>query len=376
MTSLLEQIRLIHREAADNLIQADFTSDIEIRSLTREDLHELLPGTRNLRMRKQIFNLLHKPTPFSELQKELRELMQHALASSSRTDRWVLMDHIEFMKTQLNIVQTLLNINIKLLETFSTCQRESEANKGSFSDTTGGHPQGAQGDSITKRSAEDCQEGSLSDTTGGHPQGAQGDSITKRSAEDCQEGSLSDTTGGHPQGAQGDSITKRSAEDCQEARVKYMMVVGGKTFGAHEQLMKQVNDGNCGGKFVEDSQESQITIVFCPITSRIESDINAVMIKPVIPADKPVILVKMFHGIEAKSSLCGKTRTDDRNIVLQVTVFYHETKDGLLKCKLNDSAVSEIQQQLLNLSNHKISKPGTIDWMFGQIPTKFRRSFT
>ncbi|XP_069370786.1 uncharacterized protein [Paralichthys olivaceus] len=347
MTSLLEQIRLIHREAADNLIQADFTSDIEIRSLTREDLHELLPGTRNLRMRKQIFNLLHKPTPFSELQKELRELMQHALASSSRTDRWVLMDHIEFMKTQLNIVQTLLNINIKLLETFSTCQRESEANKGS-----------------------------LSDTTGGHPQGAQGDSITKRSAEDCQEGSLSDTTGGHPQGAQGDSITKRSAEDCQEARVKYMMVVGGKTFGAHEQLMKQVNDGNCGGKFVEDSQESQITIVFCPITSRIESDINAVMIKPVIPADKPVILVKMFHGIEAKSSLCGKTRTDDRNIVLQVTVFYHETKDGLLKCKLNDSAVSEIQQQLLNLSNHKISKPGTIDWMFGQIPTKFRRSFT
>ncbi|XP_069370787.1 uncharacterized protein [Paralichthys olivaceus] len=318
MTSLLEQIRLIHREAADNLIQADFTSDIEIRSLTREDLHELLPGTRNLRMRKQIFNLLHKPTPFSELQKELRELMQHALASSSRTDRWVLMDHIEFMKTQLNIVQTLLNINIKLLETFSTCQRESEANKGSFSDTTGGHPQGAQGD----------------------------------------------------------SITKRSAEDCQEARVKYMMVVGGKTFGAHEQLMKQVNDGNCGGKFVEDSQESQITIVFCPITSRIESDINAVMIKPVIPADKPVILVKMFHGIEAKSSLCGKTRTDDRNIVLQVTVFYHETKDGLLKCKLNDSAVSEIQQQLLNLSNHKISKPGTIDWMFGQIPTKFRRSFT
>ena len=69
--------------------------------------------------------------------------------------------------------------------------------------------------------------------------------------------------------------------------------------------------------------------------------------------DKPVILVKMHHVFESKSSLCLATSIDDRNNVLQVNVFFYETERGLLKCDLNRKAVSEIQQELLKHSNRR-----------------------
>ena len=62
------------------------------------------------------------------------------------------------------------------------------------------------------------------------------------------------------------------------ATVKYQMVVGGQTFGAHNQLMAQVNDTTKGGvRCLEDSKDSQIIIVFCPIISGAESDVKAAM---------------------------------------------------------------------------------------------------
>lgn len=39
---------------------AEFYTDSDIKTLTREDLNELLPGTRNLRLRKDIFETIHK----------------------------------------------------------------------------------------------------------------------------------------------------------------------------------------------------------------------------------------------------------------------------------------------------------------------------
>ena len=61
----------------------------------------------------------------------------------------------------------------------------------------------------------------------------------------------------------------------------------------------------------------------------------------------------MHHVFESKSYLCFATSIDDRNNVLQVNVFYHETEPGLLKCDLNRKAVSEIQQELLKHSNRR-----------------------
>ncbi|KAK7906946.1 hypothetical protein WMY93_015558 [Mugilogobius chulae] len=57
--SLLKQIKDISEEAASELKSADFKTDEDIRSLNRQDLLELLPGKKNLKCRKQIYELIH-----------------------------------------------------------------------------------------------------------------------------------------------------------------------------------------------------------------------------------------------------------------------------------------------------------------------------
>ncbi|CAB1441293.1 unnamed protein product [Pleuronectes platessa] len=103
---------------------------------------------------------------------------------------------------------------------------------------------------------------------------------------------------------EGDSNARTSPHYFQE--VKYKMVVRGQTFGAHTQLMDQVKRATKGDvRLLENSQDSQIIIVFCPITSRIEWDVKAAMSG--VPGDKPVILVKMHH-VPVMGDLLRNTR--------------------------------------------------------------------
>ncbi|XP_062267786.1 uncharacterized protein LOC133973758 isoform X4 [Platichthys flesus] len=285
---LLKEIQIKFPEAADALKQAGFVTDSDIQSLNREDLNELLPGVEDLRLRKDVFEMIQKSRPPNMPLEELSEL-QKKLASSAQFDPEVLMD-------KLNLIIELL---VKM-------QLDSKADKGSFS-----------------------------------------------------------TREDHPQGAQGDSIAGMSPHYHQEATVKYKMVVRGETFGAHTQLMDQVKCATKGDvRLLENSQDSQIIIVFCPITSRVESDVKAAMTG--VPGDKPIILVKMHHVCESKSSLCFNTSIDDRNDVLQVNVFYHESLRGLLQCRLNGTAVSEIKQELLKHRDHR--SRDTSRCTSGQVP--------
>lgn len=74
--------------------------------------------------------------------------------------------------------------------------------------------------------------------------------------------------------------------------------------------------------------------------------------------DKPVILVIMYHEREAKNTSSIRTWLDYSNVVLPVSVFYHETMRGLLNCQQNDEAAFEIQKKLLEYSI-KISQDTT-----------------
>lgn len=62
------------------------------------------------------------------------------------------------------------------------------------------------------------------------------------------------------------------------ATVKYKMVITGKTFGAHEQLMVQVKSHfRDRAQLTQSSEDHHIVIVFCPITSRVGTDVEAAM---------------------------------------------------------------------------------------------------
>lgn len=60
--------------------------------------------------------------------------------------------------------------------------------------------------------------------------------------------------------------------------VMYQMVVGGKTFDAHLQLMAEVQaQMQCQVQLISCSQDGQVLIVFCPITSRTGADVDGAM---------------------------------------------------------------------------------------------------
>ena len=60
--------------------------------------------------------------------------------------------------------------------------------------------------------------------------------------------------------------------------VKYKVAVSGKTYGAERQLMNKVRcQMQDGVKLVECSEGHQITVLFCPVVSRVGSDVEAAM---------------------------------------------------------------------------------------------------
>lgn len=68
--------------------------------------------------------------------------------------------------------------------------------------------------------------------------------------------------------------------------------------------------------------------------------------------DKPVILVLMHHLREPTSSV--RSCKDHPNVALQVHVFFHETKSGLLKCTENHVAISDTRNKLLEYCTQMI----------------------
>lgn len=133
MSVLLKEIRHINSKAASVLEKADFCTDSAIQSLTREDLNELFPGVSQLKLRKTIFDTIHKQKPIEVLMKELKGFIPHESLSNALTENGILVDYLHIlkdMKTQMNHVQTFLDAHIRLLEDIRKPKTEQEPNKG------------------------------------------------------------------------------------------------------------------------------------------------------------------------------------------------------------------------------------------------------
>lgn len=68
--------------------------------------------------------------------------------------------------------------------------------------------------------------------------------------------------------------------------------------------------------------------------------------------DKPVILVLMHHEFVPTSSL--RRWINDPQVVLEVNIFFHETKSGLFSCQENSFAISDIRNKLVEYSTQTI----------------------
>ncbi|XP_037606771.1 uncharacterized protein si:ch211-245h14.1 isoform X14 [Sebastes umbrosus] len=386
MSRLLSQIKQQDEAAAAVLERAGLSTDSDIQMLTIEDLCELFPGHENIKLRETIFEIIHKQKPVDQVLKELKGFIPRDSFRAALTNNGVLVDYrpiLKDMKTQMNHVQSFFDAHDSLLEEFSTNQpNQQSATCGPDPESHYGQPDGRQqGAPGTSTSATDGPEESHNCQTDGGPQGAP-DSLPGGGTSDASGEMKPNTgqTGGDTRGSwynpfgkqpgkqQQSSGTSTSATDeLMEpeagpqralAKLKYRMVVSGKTFDAHLNLMQRVKDQVQNQLQLDgSSQDHEITFVFCPICSRVASDVEAAMTDVKVSSDdKPVILVLMHHTREVKYTSSLKTWHDNNNVVLFINVFYHETIKGLLNCEENNAAVSKIQNELVERF-----LPGSID---------------
>ncbi|KAK2808807.1 hypothetical protein Q5P01_000611 [Channa striata] len=129
--------------------------------------------------------------------------------------------------------------------------------------------------------------------------------------------------------------------------VKVHKITTAEAFDADEAVMKKVK--NLAGIMANeaDYEACDVVLLFCPIYSRVGSDVEAALSK-VPQGDKPVILVVMHHTRDVDYSTCGTSWSERcQNVALDVHVLFHETMQGLLTCEKNNVAVLEIKNMLL-----------------------------
>ncbi|XP_031721984.1 uncharacterized protein LOC116393625 isoform X2 [Anarrhichthys ocellatus] len=298
MSLLLKKIQHIDERAADVLKLAGLYTDSDIEVLTPEELLQLFPAVMDLKLRRTIFHVIHKPREVELVLNKLKGFIPIESFRAALTDNGVLVDYLRIlkdMKTQMDNVQGFLDAHISLMEEFSK-----------------------KSSSVTDCSVEPHSGKSDDRAPGPSPSVTSGPVKTPSHKND-----------GRARGA---------------TAMLYKMVVGGKTFDTHLKLMETVTKRLQNQlRHCEGNRDNQITFVFCPISSRIASDVEAAMSN--VTDDKPVILVLMHHTHEVRPTSM-RTWRDDARVVLHVNVFYHETV-GLLKCERNDAAVTEIQTKLM-----------------------------
>ncbi|XP_035990903.1 uncharacterized protein LOC105923565 isoform X2 [Fundulus heteroclitus] len=142
----------------------------------------------------------------------------------------------------------------------------------------------------------------------------------------------------------------KSDQPNQKLKVKVHFISKQDTFGAADAIKKHLKS-NMGSSLQEEKRrdECNMIVVFCPVTPRVESDVNSMMETTAVSSSgKPVILVVMHHTRHADYSTGPyDPRETWKNVVHYVHVLYHETTLGLLKCSENEEAIKDIQQFIL-----------------------------
>ncbi|XP_078029850.1 uncharacterized protein LOC117270325 isoform X2 [Epinephelus lanceolatus] len=378
MSLLLKEIMNLSKRAADVFRRAELNTDKDLRSLTRQDLQDLFPGAEQFKLRRAIFDIIHKQKPVEKLLRDVKKFIPDQSLRDALTNNGVLVDYLQIlkdMKSQMNNVQSFLDAHIDLLEEYSTKQPDQISARHDPPKLYSGQPAGL------RQVARDVSDSSdqMMPSPGSHSQGGRGTGISNSvlqwisficppgnhpqrlirssaSATSRPVDSLNDQTSVYPQGENGSSSGAGYLDHCgpmsvthaqqPQTRLVYQMVVAGKTFDAHVQLMDKVKEQvQIPIQSAKSDEDYQVTFVFCPISSRVASDVEAAMAD--VKGDKPVILVLMHHTREVKYTTPMRTWREDIEVILHVNVFYHETMHGLLKCEQNNAAASQIRDKLL-----------------------------
>lgn len=331
--TLLEEIRAISPEAARELERAECCTDSDIRTLTQPDLQELLPGFSNFRIRKKIYETIHKRRPIHVVLNELRrfvpdECLKNALDSNGAVHEYLQV--LKELKVEMNHVQQFLDAHIDLLEKYGQNQH-SKTDEGQSLVPSCYQAPGAS--SVRPATNNDCMEQMVNSYHQKAPKTSHKENHLYSQKPQASSSLFNRFKSG---------IYSRPHK---QATVTYKMVVSGKTLDSHLDVMGKIKSDVRGCFNLEESQsdeDSQVIIVFCPVVSRVRTDVENALKD--VSENKPVITVMMHHSRNAQPHPIVKPLY--HNVILVVNVFFHDSVHGLLKCPQNDEAIASIQNIL------------------------------
>lgn len=124
--------------------------------------------------------------------------------------------------------------------------------------------------------------------------------------------------------------------------VKIYPHVAGNTLKCHEPFLKKLRKR--GAKEVHSPEECDYIIVFCPIVSRFETDVNSAL-SEISGEKKNVIVVAMHHTFDPNYTLPNMRQMNNPKVLLLVDCLFHETK-GLIKCDRYRTAKKLVRKEL------------------------------
>ncbi|CAL8393292.1 unnamed protein product [Gadus morhua 'NCC'] len=361
MAGLLEKIKDLYPDQARAIEKEDFRSDDDIRTLTREDLDELL-GPKNLKQRKAVYELIHQQKPIGDLLKDLKAFIPAESMEAALTENGVLSGYLQIMKdltSQVGKVQSFLQAHVSLLEEHSYDYKAVKVPRtGSNAQQVSNLPPTPTGKSSSPGFWNFLGYGHAKEVPiSSSPESGQKDGFDLRSDTD-PDPYPSNVDPDEPLGAHkaqpvaevSSSVATQQISMTEKLHtVTFQSIVSGKTLNCENTILEQLR--NRGKVILTETEDSpQLIIVFCPITSRIDSDLESVMNKhPESLVDKPVILVMMHHRYNPNEVVIQKPGSVLKkwNIALVVNVFYHETVHGLVPCVMNNQALDEMHTTLM-----------------------------
>ncbi|XP_069581434.1 uncharacterized protein [Brachyistius frenatus] len=122
---------------------------------------------------------------------------------------------------------------------------------------------------------------------------------------------------------------------------KFFVVLSGKTNGAHLWLVERLK--RFGHTEVDSPESCDYVLVFCPVASRVGTDVGGAMDK--IPSGKQAVLVVMHYTFNTEYVLADSRRqVNNPDVCLTLDCLFFENK--LLNCDRNDTMWSVLQMFL------------------------------
>ncbi|KAL6095538.1 uncharacterized protein ACO6RY_09445 [Pungitius sinensis] len=124
----------------------------------------------------------------------------------------------------------------------------------------------------------------------------------------------------------------------------FFVHLAGKTNGAHRDFVTYLN--SIGKVEVESCTESDFLVVFCPVVSRVGTDIEAALsdnlVLSVLTDGKPTLLVVMHHTFDPNHVVAESRRqVSDPRVRLTVDCLFHQGK-LLHPCSLNNAMRTQV----------------------------------